>query len=323
MTEDQIYINRIVIRNKGTNTARVAGFYSAAATPGVLPYNYGYATAFLQVPGIDRPFTYVSIDKGKSLILKRDVVQESNTNHKVIFYVRGAAEPDLTIDFYKNSVLQGTEVAVYDQESQTCTVPLNFEFDELHINVLDTTNGFGINLGGVSIENNDLVQMKDWTSAIISEPAIFPFDSKIETDVSVTQGTWFLESVGIKTVQRVIISDPNNEANSEIRVQVYVDNAWLTIHTGSIEAGAGIITLEINDIARTFDHFRLLSSKTFRVHEIVISGTAFTDLTGGSVVFHDNTGILDKYGTWSYRTNTIYKDQSNLESVNSSQVFVK
>ena len=175
----------------------------------------------------------------------------------------------------------------------------------------------------ISIFDDTLTQIRDWTEALITSPAIFPFDENLNTDTDLTDGTWFFESVGDKIIKQIAITRPVGTApNPDVEVQVLVDGVYVTVGSFTPELTDDTPNLiNINDIPRDFDHLRLVSSASFQLHELVLQGITNTDPTNGEIIFYDTEGIIDKYGTWTYKGNTIYLDGTNLESLNASAVF--
>ena len=231
------------------------------------------------------------------------------------------------ISISKN-ILQGTQDASGIDEPLLVHSSLNF--DELHIEVLDDTNGVGIELAGVSYNEegyfdfpDEIIKITDWTEALIVSPALLPFDENLNTDIQLTDGTWFFESVGDKTIKQIAITRPVGTApNPDVEVQVLINGLFVTVGSYTPELTDDTPNLiDIDDIPRDFDHLRLVSSANFKLHELVIAGIAYTDYSNGEIIFYDTEGIIDKYGTWTYKGNTIYLDGTNLESLNASAVF--
>ena len=97
------YIQRI--QNLGTVTARYSGWDARITGTPTAPAIYNYTGAHIELAGYTRPFTFVEITKGKTLILKRATVQPNTDN--LLLNVRGAALPSLRVHFYKQNILQG------------------------------------------------------------------------------------------------------------------------------------------------------------------------------------------------------------------------
>ena len=107
------YIQRI--QNLGTVTARYSGWDARITGTPTAPAIYNYTGAHIELAGYTRPFTFVEITKGKTLILKRATVQPNTDN--LLLNVRGAALPSLRVHFYKQNILQGAT------EYRAVTVP--------------------------------------------------------------------------------------------------------------------------------------------------------------------------------------------------------
>ena len=169
---------------------------------------------------------------------------------------------------------------------------------ELNLEVYHLTQGF---------DDLPLTQIRDWVEALITSPAIFPFDENLNTDTDLTDGTWFFESVGDKIIKQIAITRPVGTApNPDVEVQVLVDGVYVTVGSFTPELTDDTPNLiNINDIPRDFDHLRLVSSASFQLHELVLQGITNTDPTNGEIIFYDTEGIIDKYGTWTYKGNTM------------------
>ena len=75
-----------------------------------------------------------------------------------------------------------------------------------------------------------LTQIRDWTEALITSPAIFPFDENLNTDTDLTNGVWFFESVGDKIIKQIAITRPVGTApNPDVEVQVLVDKCRICL----------------------------------------------------------------------------------------------
>ena len=313
------------IENTGTETAYYAGW--VGRNDGTVPTETGlrnFSNGVITLPGSTRPFTFVRVGKGKTLILKKYLFV--NNSDYILLYVRGVALPSVRVYFYFNNILQGSGDIFGFNNNNVVQFLFPPNFDELHIEVLDDTNGSGIELGGVSFDNGTSIlpqQITDWTEAVITSPAIFPFDENLNTDTDLTDGTWFFESVGDKIIKQIAITRPVGTApNPDVEVQVLVDGVYVTVGSFTPELTDDTPNLiNINDIPRDFDHLRLISSASFQLHELVLQGITNTDPTNGEIIFYDTEGIIDKYGTWTYKGNTIYLDGTNLESLNASAVF--
>ena len=136
-----VLFNGLRIENKTNQTIKIYSINDNTSLD--FPWN----TVDLITPPTNRPFTFVRVGKGKTLVLKNDFVFPNNID--LYLYIRGAALPSLRVHFYKNNILQGaTDISSI---SEPLIFNTGYEFNELHIEVLDDTNGSGIELGGISI----------------------------------------------------------------------------------------------------------------------------------------------------------------------------
>ena len=206
------------------------------------------------------------------------------------------------------------------------SIPIVYEFDELHIEVLDDTNGVGIELGGISIQdgNGTITQILDWTEALITSPAIFPFDEDLNTDTNVTDGVWFFESIGEKTMQSAAITRPLGTVDNPIvSFEIFLDGQWMVIKEVAPELTDTTPTLiAINDIPRIYDHVRLVSTAPFQLHELNIEGKKNTNLATPTVEYIDSTGILTQKGPLEFWADIEFKDGTDRKSTQRAMRWV-
>ena len=310
------------IQNLGTATARYSGWDARISGVPTTPAIHNYIGAHIELDGYTRPFTFVEITKGKTLILKRTTIQPNTDN--LLLNVRGAALPSLRVHFYKQNILQGaTDISSIDSP---LSIPIVYEFDELHIEVLDDTNGVGIELGGISIQdgNGTITQILDWTEALITSPAIFPFDEDLNTDTNVTDGVWFFESIGEKTMQSAAITRPLGTVDNPIvSFEIFLDGQWMVIKEVAPELTDTTPTLiAINDIPRIYDHVRLVSTAPFQLHELNIEGKKNTNLATPTVEYIDSTGILTQKGPLEFWADIEFKDGTDRKSTQRAMRWV-
>ena len=311
------------IENTGTETAYYAGW--VGRDDGTVPTGTGnrnFSNGVITIPEIDRAFTSITVGKGQTLVLKRATVQPNTDN--LLLYVRGAALPSLRLHYYKANSLQGTsDLSGIDEP---LSIPIVYEFDELHIEVLDDTNGVGIELGGISIQdgNGTITQILDWTEALITSPAIFPFDEDLNTDTNVTDGVWFFESIGEKTMQSAAITRPLGTVDNPIvSFEIFLDGQWMVIKEVAPELTDTTPTLiAINDIPRIYDHVRLVSTAPFQLHELNIEGKKNTNLATPTVEYIDSTGILTQKGPLEFWADIEFKDGTDRKSTQRAMRWV-
>ena len=292
---------------------------------GTVPTETGirnFSNGVITIPEIDRAFTSITVGKGQTLVLKRATVQPNTDN--LLLYVRGAALPSLRLHYYKANSLQGTsDLSGIDEP---LSIPIVYEFDELHIEVLDDTNGVGIELGGISIQdgNGTITQILDWTEALITSPAIFPFDEDLNTDTNVTDGVWFFESIGEKTMQSAAITRPLGTVDNPIvSFEIFLDGQWMVIKEVAPELTDTTPTLiAINDIPRIYDHVRLVSTAPFQLHELNIEGKKNTNLATPTVEYIDSTGILTQKGPLEFWADIEFKDGTDRKSTQRAMRWV-
>ena len=311
------------VENTGTETAYYAGW--VGRNDGTVPTDTGirnFSNGVITIPEIDRAFTSITVGKGQTLVLKRTTVQPNTDNF--LLYVRGAALPSLRLHYYKANSLQGTsDLSGIDEP---LSIPIVYEFDELHIEVLDDTNGVGIELGGISIQdgNGTITQILDWTEALITSPAIFPFDEDLNTDTNVTDGVWFFESIGEKTMQSAAITRPLGTVDNPIvSFEIFLDGQWMVIKEVAPELTDTTPTLiAINDIPRIYDHVRLVSTAPFQLHELNIEGKKNTNLATPTVEYIDSTGILTQKGPLEFWADIEFKDGTDRKSTQRAMRWV-
>ena len=318
-----IQYKNAIVENAGTDTALWAGWNAIGniGTP-TTPFAFNYTSAVIDVPDFARPFTSISVGKSKTIILKRTTVQPNVDN--LLLYIRGASLPSLRVYFYKDNNLQGT--SDMSGINEPLSIPIDYEFDELHIEVLDDTNGIGIELGGISIQadNGIITQITDWIAALIVSPAIFPFDEDLNTETNVTDGVWFFESIGKKTLVSVAMTRPvDTIENPAVSFEVLIDDKWVIVKSELPQLTDATPTLiPINDIPRIYDHVRLVSTASFQLHELNIEGKKNTDLTEPTIEYVDSVGILTQKGPLEFWADVEYKDGTDRKSTQRAMRWV-
>ena len=311
------------IENTGTETAYYAGWVGRPIG-GDAPINTGnrnFRHGDITTPEIVRPFTFISVVKGKTLVLKRATVQPNIDN--LLLYIRGAALTSLRIWSFKDGVFQGqTNYRDHDVNrdgDDPISVPIDYEFNELEIRVDDDTNGALVNFGGVSIEATDgtITQITDWEHVLITNPSIFPFDENLNTETNVTDGVWFTDNPHDKTLVSVAITRPEGTVdNPDVDIEYLFDvvpfRKITTITPKITDDDPEIVTINLGPYVTS--HFKLVSTAQFRLHELNITALDDNNLADPIITYQDNEGILTQRGLLEFWAKVYYKNGTSRTS---------
>ena len=153
----------------------------------------------------------------------------------------------------------------------------------------------------------------------------FPFDEDLNTETDLTDGVWFFESVGNKNVEQIAITRPVGTTNNpDVNVEVLINGSYVLIGSYTPELTDGTPTLiEINDVSRGFEHLRLVSSASFKLHELNVTGQINSNLAQAEITYTDFEGILTQKGLVEFWAKINYQDGTSRNTFTRGAFFVK
>ena len=173
-------------------------------------------------------------------------------------------------------------------------------------------------------DNGIITQITDWVEVIITSPAVFPFDENLNTDTQLTDGVWFFESIGTKTVKQIAITRPvGTTPNPDVEVQVLINGEYVRVGSYTPELTDDTPSLiPINDVPRSFGLLRLVSTASFQLHELDVQGVTMTNLVTPTIEYIDSEGILIQLGAIEYWADIYFKDGTRRPNTSRQQAWV-
>ena len=317
---DRFHLDRITIENKGPDTLKL--FHIS----GTISSSQYWTEALISTPAVIRPFTSLFIKKNETLILKDLVTRHISIEQNLYFYVRGAAFPFIQVDYYLNSTYQTSEILSGLDEPLVSTGDKTF--DELHITVLETTNGGGIELGGISEyfqSTQQAYSIQSWDEAFLTSVAEYPFDENLNTEIQLAAGEWYFESVGDKEVKRLAVTRPiGTTDNPNVEISTFIDGFKVIIGDVTPQITNGIPTyINITDEPRPFETLTLSSTESFQLHELEVEGQTESFANDSTIFYTDPQGLLTQKGLYEYKVKVVYDNGNTIISYNSGAFFVK
>ena len=313
------FTKEIGIRNNGLTSLNITRLYSPT-------FLSSWSEGFLRSPNLAKPFTYLYIQKNETLILKDLVTRNISIEQNLYFYVRGAAFPFILVEYYLNDtqqtfdILSGLDFPLVGPGDRT--------FDELHITVLETTNGGGIELGGISEyfqSTEQAYSIQSWDEAFLTSVAEYPFDENLNTEIQLAAGEWYFESVGDKEVKRIAVTRAVGTINNpDVEISTFIDGFKVIIGNVTPQLTNGIPTyIDITDEPRPFESLTLTSTESFQLHELEVEGQTESFANDSTIFYTDPQGLLTQKGLYEYKVKVVYDNGNTIISYNSGAFFVK
>ena len=262
------------VENTGTETAYYAGW--SGRSDGSVPTDTSvrnFSNGELH-SSTNRPFTSIPIFHEDIIELKlKNPYQISN--REVEIYVNKDADAEFEISFTGEYAGGGApSTRVYNQSPVDGVVTINDTnwdtLSRISIKITSITGATTIDFAGMRENFSDGVVI--FSLIVDATPSEFPFDHDIDTSVGLATGVYFFNQSGDKKLDNFIVS---SQDGSSLSITVSTSSDGMTYTQAAIVdvIGKNPVTYNFDKGFQNISFVKLVSTKTFRLHELNVLGS--------------------------------------------------